>query len=321
MHDLEFLKLEFLKMEGCGNDYVFVDCLKVPLPVDPGHLARVVSNRHTSVGADGLVLILPPRSSDTHAFIRMFNADGTESSMCGTALRCAALWLYQSGHVTELCRLQIGQRIVVAEIGSSFPEQRTGVVTVKLGPPDRQTAADSGHDSPEPGHPQCCDPGMSEDSVSQPFLRRLEVGLECLPPEGRTVFYVSIGNPHVVCFLNSIDGLEISRVGPLIEHDIRFADRTNVDFVQKINRRNALVRVWERGCGETRSCGSGACAVAVAGILAGEFDRSHPVSLSMPGGVLQVYWDASDDLHLTGPVRETFRGAIRVESVSATGNG
>ena len=318
--------LEFLKMEGCGNDYVFVDCLRIPLPVDPGHLARVLSNRHTAVGADGLVLILPPWSSDTHAFIRMFNTDGTESSMCGTALRCAALWLYQSGHVTELSRLQIGQRIVVAEIRSSIAEQRAGVVTVKLGPPDRQTPVGSAHDFPEHDHSKRSDPkrfgpGMSEDSVSEPFLRRLEFELECLPPEGRTVLYVSIGNPHVVCFLNSIEGLEISRVGPLIEHDVRFADRTNVDFVQKIDRRNAMVRVWERGCGETRSCGSGACAVAVAGILAGEFDRSHPVSLRMPGGVLQVYWDVSDDLHLTGPVRETFRGTIRVDSVSATGNG
>jgi diaminopimelate epimerase len=308
MHDIAFLK-----MDGCGNDYVFVDCLSAPLAVDPSRLAKVVSDRNTGVGSDGLVLILPPRSADAQASMRMFNADGTESAMCGNALRCLALWLHQSGHVTDSCRIDIGSRVVLAEIRSSFSEQRAGVVSVVLGPPDQISPEQKSSVRSVSGYLDEAGNSGPASSPRTPFLRTMELLPPGLLPEASTLLQVAVGNPHVVCFLKNIADLDLRRIGPIIEHDVRFPDRTNVNFVQKIDRRSAFVRVWERGCGETRACGSGACAVAVAGISTGEFDSGQPVKLTMPGGVLQVQWEASDNLRLTGPAREAFRGTIRID--------
>lgn len=288
--------LSFIKMHGCGNDYVYVDCFSQSPPADPCTLARRISNRHTSVGSDGLILMLPPASADADAQMRMFNSDGTEGAMCGNALRCFAMWLHQSGHAKfrmgtsgETCRIAMQGRIVEAIIHMSDAEHRTAIVSIRMGPPVAQSAGADGQNS----------------DTSTVVLNDVVI-------EGRAAqaIRVSMGNPHAVVFVKDLDQLDFTTAGPAIETHPQFPDRTNVEFVQPLDSGHARVRVWERGSGETMACGSGACAVVVAGIAEGHFRQGHPVTIEMRGGDLRITRTPDGDVLLQGPAVETFRGVL-----------
>jgi diaminopimelate epimerase len=268
--------MRFTKMHGLGNDYVYVDGFRDEVPKDPAAVARRVSDRHFGIGADGLILILPSDVAD--ARMRMFNADGSESEMCGNGLRCVAKYVHDHG-IAQRDKLQIQTGRGVLSVALEIENGVAARVTVDMGEPILQAS-----DIPTtlPGNP--------------PVNAPLVVG-------GQTfaATCVSMGNPHVVIF----DDLKFTDThGPLIEVAPEFPRRVNVHFVQVHSRGEVTMRTWERGSGITQACGTGACAVCVAGVLSGRTDN-HLLA-HLPGGDLNLKWNGH--VFMTGPATEVFRG-------------
>lgn len=272
----------FTKMQGAGNDYIYVDCFSQPIPSDPAALARAVSDRHFGVGADGLILICPVEGAD--AEMRMFNADGSYSEMCGNGIRCVAKFVHDHG-------IAVRDQLKITSAGKPFLldlELRAGKVErvrVDMGEP---ILTSSQIPTTLPGDPP----------VDAPF----EIA-------GRTlaVTCVSMGNPHCVTYVDIATDELVLGVGPKIETDPRFPKRTNVEFIEVLNRETVRQRTWERGSGETLACGTGACAVCVAGVLTGRTERR--ITSKLLGGNLQLEWDeATNHVYMTGPAAEVFTG-------------
>lgn len=279
--------MRFTKMQGCGNDYVYVDCFRNPIPRDPGDLSRAVSDRHFGIGGDGLILICPSDKSD--ARMRMFNADGSEAEMCGNGIRCVAKYVYDHGLVRK-------PRLTV--------ETGRGVLTLDLelsGGLVRQVRVDMGEPILEAAMVPTTLPGNSSNRGAA-----VNVPLE-VPGRTFAVTCVSMGNPHCIIYVDAITDEMVLGAGPKVEKHPAFPRRTNVEFV-KVNRRDDVtLRVWERGSGETLACGTGACAVAVAGVLTGRTQRR--VMAHLPGGKLDLDWSEKDNhVYMTGPAVEVFSG-------------
>lgn len=274
--------MRFTKMQGAGNDYVYVDCFQEKVPHDVAKLAIAIADRHFGVGGDGLILIGPSERAD--ARMRMFNADGSESEMCGNGLRCVAKYVYDHGIATKpLLRIETGRGILQAAIEAK--DGKAQRVRLDMGEPILDG----------PLIPTTL-PGQPPQEVP------LTVGEVTLP-----VTCVSMGNPHCVAFVEAITDQHVLGWGPKIEHHPAFPKRVNAEFVTVQSRTEATMRVWERGSGETLACGTGACAVAVAGILTGRFDRT--VLIHLLGGDLEIEWSAADGhVYLTGPAVEVFSG-------------
>ena len=273
--------MRFTKMHGAGNDYVYVNCFDEAVRQDVPSLARAVSDRHTGIGADGLILICPSEVAD--ARMRMWNADGSEAEMCGNGVRCVAKYVYEHGIVNrDELSIETGKGILTLALDVEHGKVKQ--VRVNMGAPILRSA-----DIPTtlPGDP--------------PVDARLDVA-------GRQVQVtcVSMGNPHCVTFLDEPTDDWVLGVGPQIERHEAFPNRTNAEFVQVISPREIVMRVWERGTGETQACGSGACAAVVAGVLTGRTGRE--VVAHLPGGELTLRWSESDDIYLTGPAVEVFSG-------------
>lgn len=293
--------IPFIKMHGCGNDYVFLDCFSNPVPQDPSALAVTISDRNRGVGADGLVLMLPSDTPRAVARMRMFNADGSEGSLCGNALRCMAMWLHQSGiSGAEFCIVMM-DRLMPVWILDSKLQDRVANVRIEVGPPIVQNPSAAGR----------------AKFISHVDLRNLR-----LPELTHRPLFVSMGNPHTVLFVSSLNEVDFFALGPAIECHPEFPNRTNVEFVEIEHNAAekssaAKVRVWERGSGETMACGSGACAVAVAGMASHLVSDSVPVKIAMRGGDLVVDWNEFNSVFLEGPAEESFRGYFpEVSSIS-----
>ncbi len=273
--------MRFTKMHGAGNDYVYVDCFAEPIPHDPAALARAVSDRHRGIGGDGLILICPSEIADVR--MRMFNADGSESEMCGNGVRCVAKYTYDHNlSLKEELRIETGRGVLTLQL---YPENgRVERVRVNMGQPIL-----TGPEIPTtlPGNP--------------PVNASLDVA-------GRTleVTCVSMGNPHCVTFVDQLTDEWVLGVGPKIETHPAFPRRVNAEFIQIVSPTEFNMRVWERGSGETQACGTGACAAAVAGVLAGLTERK--VLAHLPGGDLELEWAASGEVFMTGPATEIFSG-------------
>jgi diaminopimelate epimerase len=274
--------MRFTKMHGAGNDYVYVDCFAEPLPADVPALARALSDRHFGVGGDGLILICPAEQAD--AEMRMYNADGSYSENCGNALRCVAKYLYDHGLARrDPLRILTGGRVMTTAL--EVVDGRVQRVQVDMGEPILRSAEIP---TTLPGDP--------------PIDAELSAG-------GRAfrATCVSLGNPHCVLFVDELSDDLVLRIGPLIERDPRFPRRVNVEFVAVVDRQTVRQRTWERGAGETLACGTGACAVAVAGVLTGRTDRR--VKVQLLGGDLDIEWREADNrLLMTGPAAEVFHG-------------
>ncbi len=275
--------MRFTKMHGAGNDYVYINCFEERFPADVAALAIEVSNRHFGIGGDGLVLICPSEVAD--ARMRMFNADGSEAEMCGNAVRCVAKYLYDHGIVRrEAFTIETGRGVLtlLCEVDNGRVRQ----VRVNMGAPILKSA-----DIPTtlPGDP--------------PIRQKLSAA-------GREfeVTCVSMGNPHCVTFVDEINDDWVLRVGPAVERHSAFPRRTNAEFIQVVSPTEFRMRVWERGSGETLACGTGACASAVAGVLAGRTQRQ--VTAHLRGGDLHLEWAASGEVFLTGPATEVFSGVF-----------
>ena len=289
--------IPFIKMHGCGNDYVFLDCFSNPVPKDPCALAVSISDRNRGVGGDGLVLMMPSESGRAAAVMRMFNADGSEGSLCGNALRCMAMWLHHSGRSGREFEIAMGNRLMPVSIPDSDVHNRVARVRIEVGPPIVQNPLAAGR---------------------LRFIRDIHFSDLCLPQLVHPPQFVSMGNPHAILFVHSLDEVEFNTLGPAIECHRAFPDRTNVEFVEipkadSTQPSAAKVRVWERGSGETMACGSGACAVAVAGLACGLFLEGVAIQISMRGGILAIEWDQADDIFLEGPAEESFRGLFPAE--------
>jgi diaminopimelate epimerase len=275
--------MRFTKMQGAGNDYVYVDCFRSPMPHDPAGLSRAISNRHFGVGSDGLILICPSDKAD--ARMRMFNADGSEAEMCGNGIRCVAKFLYDHGLVQKSAMaIETGRGVLKLDL-----EVRSGSVAevqVDMGEPILTAA-------------RIPTTLQGDPPVSVP-LQVLNANFE--------VTCVSMGNPHCVTFLSAPpDDSLVLGYGPKIEIHSAFPARTNAEFVYVRSPQDVIVRVWERGSGETLACGTGACAAAVAGVLTGRTERR--IVAHLPGGDLRLHWSQTDNhVYLSGPAVEVFSG-------------
>jgi diaminopimelate epimerase len=272
--------MRFTKMQGAGNDYVYVDCVRQPLPADPAALAIKIADRHFGVGGDGLILICPSDVAD--ARMRMFNADGSEAEMCGNGVRCVAKFVYDHGIAKKpLLRIETGRGVLSLEL--EIENDKVQRVCVDMGEPILEAAKIP---TTLPGNPP------------------IEASLAAY---GLKITCVSMGNPHCVTFVEEITDHLVLGVGPKVEKDPVFPRRTNVEFV-KVNRPNDItMRVWERGSGETLACGTGACAVCVAGVLTKRTERR--ITAHLPGGDLLLHWSEKDNhVYMTGPAAEVFTG-------------
>ena len=279
--------MHFTKMHGAGNDYIYVDCFAEALPRDIPALARRMSERRFGVGADGLILICPSDRAD--AEMRMFNADGSPAEMCGNGIRCVAKYLYDHGvRRRDSLQIESAGRIFTLEL-----EIARGVVDrvrVDMGQPilipeqiPTKLRASSGPEQPV---------------VDVPIaIGDRELRVTC----------VSMGNPHCVVFVDQPGDDLVLGIGPRLETASQFPNRTNVEFAKVLNGRELEQRTWERGSGETLACGTGACAVCVAGVLTGRTGRE--VKIRLRGGDLEIEWrEADNHVYMTGPAVEVFSG-------------
>lgn len=264
-------QIKFTKMHGAGNDYIYINTMEYPLE-HPGELAIRWSASHTGIGSDGLVLL---GSSEVADFsMRIFNADGSEALMCGNASRCIGKYVYEAG-LTRKQNIQLETRSGIKALQLIVQHETVNEVTVDM---DR--------------------PGVGERAVELEVAGETYVG---------TV--ISMGNPHLVIFVEDINKVQLSVVGPLLENHAMFPNRTNVEFVQQVSADKVRMRVWERGSGITQACGTGACATAVAGVINGKTGRS--VQVLMDGGPLHIRWDEdSDRVFMTGDAVRVYEGTI-----------
>jgi diaminopimelate epimerase len=274
--------MRFVKMHGAGNDYVYIDCFQQTPPGEVADLARQMSDRHTGVGGDGIVLIMPSEQAPVR--MRMFNADGSEAEMCGNALRCVAKYAAEQQLVTgDRFPIETGAGVLSVEIVERNGN-RVDLVRVNMGRPILEAER----------IPTTLAGNPPQDVT-------LEVGDEAL-----VVTCVSMGNPHCVTFVDEITDEQVLGLGPQVEVHPAFPKRINVEFIKVRSSSEFDMRVWERGSGETMACGTGACAAAVAGALTGRLDRRTTAHLR--GGDLMLEWTAGGDVLMTGPAAEVFRG-------------
>ena len=278
--------MRFTKMYGAGNDYVYVDCFSEKVPDNLPQLARRVSDRHFGVGGDGLILIHPSDVAD--ARMQMFNADGSEAEMCGNGVRCVAKYVHDHGHAKS--------KNLVIETGA-------GVLSLELEIIDglaKQITVDMGEPILRPDRipTTLADPAATEPVVDAALsIDGKELALTC----------VSMGNPHCITYVERLSDDWVLGLGPKIERDSHFPNRVNAEFVEIISDGEIRMRVWERGSGETLACGTGACAVCVAGVLSGRTGRE--ILAHLPGGDLRLAWrEDTNHVFMTGPAEEVFSG-------------
>jgi diaminopimelate epimerase len=279
--------MRFTKMQGAGNDYIYVNCFEEPLPNDPAELARKISDRHFGVGGDGLILICPSTVAD--ARMRMFNADGSESEMCGNGVRCVAKYVYDHG----LCRrptlrIETGRGVLTLEL--EITDQKVRRARVDMGEPILDP---SQVPTTLPGNPAAIGGAAADVDLN---LRGRRLKATC----------VSMGNPHCITFVDSLSDEWVLSIGPRVETNRHFPRRVNAEFVEVVSPAEVRMRVWERGSGETLACGTGACAVCVAGVLTGRTQRKLLVRL--PGGELELEWASDNHVYMTGEAVEVFSG-------------
>lgn len=274
--------IEFTKMHGAGNDYVYVDCFRQDVPDRLPELAQRVADRHKGIGGDGLILIRPSEIAD--ARMQMFNADGSEAEMCGNGIRCVAKYIYDHG-INDKQSLAIETGAGILALDLVVENAMVSRVKVAMGQP-RVAPVEIPIELP------------GEKIVDHPFeVAGTTFNITC----------VSMGNPHCVIFVDELTDDLVFNYGPKIECDPRFPKRTNVEFVKVISRGEVRQRTWERGSGETQACGTGASAVCVAGVLTGRTD--HFIVNHLLGGTLELEWDKdSNEVYMTGPAEEVYSG-------------
>lgn len=289
--------MKFTKMQGCGNDYIYVNGFTEKIPQEEKtELVRHISDRHFGIGGDGVIFINP--SSEADFEMEMYNADGSRAEMCGNGIRCVAKYVYDKGLTdkTDISVISCGQ---IKYLQLFLKEGRVDTVRVNMGAPELRperipvTVAEAGM------------PLEKERIVNAPIIvQGKEYKMTC----------VSMGNPHAVIFLEDVTNLEIEQIGPYFENHERFPKRINTEFVKVLDKKTVQMRVWERGTGETLACGTGCCATVVACILNGLTDEK--VTVKLLGGEIEIEWDREANLvYMTGPAVTVFEGEYDVPAV------
>ena len=276
--------MRFTKMQGLGNDYVYVNCMEEKVE-NPSEAAKRVSDRHFGIGSDGLILICPSEKADFE--MAMYNADGSRSEMCGNGIRCVAKYVYANA-LTDKTSISVETLGGIKYLDLTVEDGKVSLVRVDMGRPE-----------------------FRADQI--PIICEAEVIDEPIVVDGMEyrITGVSMGNPHAVVFLEDLEGLDIEKIGPKFENHERFPKRINTEFVRVIDRGMIEMRVWERGSGETLACGTGACAAAAASILNGLAERR--VTVKLRGGSLTVEWDEeSGKIYMTGPAEVVFDGETKL---------
>ncbi len=274
--------IKFTKMHGIGNDYIYIDAHKTPLK-SPEKMAVKMSDRHFGIGGDGLILIMKSEKADFR--MRMFNADGSEAEMCGNGIRCFAKYVYDHG-LTKNKSISVETPAGIKALDLRIKNQKVDSVRVEMGEPILQRER----------IPMKGNPGMVIDETLT-----LDDGVKF------RITAVSMGNPHVIIYVEDVKNFPVEKYGPMIENHNLFPNRTNVEFVQILGENEVIQRTWERGSGETMACGTGASAVTVAGLLTRRTQRNLLVHLS--GGDLETEWrEDNNQVYITGPAVEVFQG-------------
>ena len=278
--------LKFTKMEGLGNDYVYVDAINQTIE-NPSELSKKVSDRHFGIGSDGLILI---SKSDIADFkMNIYNPDGSEAEMCGNGIRCLAKFVYDK-KMTNKTSITVETLSGIKTLDLKIEKGKVSLVTVDMGEPildaDKIPVIN----------------GFKEKSLNGIDFINVKVEL-------KKFTCVSMGNPHAICFIDNINNIDIAKIGPIIENNKCFPNKTNVEFIEIISKNEINMRVWERGTGETLACGTGACASVIASILNGYTDRK--VTVNLLGGKLEILWNKEDNhVYMKGPARTVYEGEI-----------
>ena len=278
--------MKFTKMQGIGNDYVYVNCFEETV-ADPERVSEIISDRHFGIGADGLVLIMPSDKADFR--MRMFNADGSEGNMCGNATRCIGKFVYDN-HLTDKTSITLETRSGIKKL-TLYPENgKVKTVLVDMGKAVLKPA-----DIPM---------NVSGDTfINKPIT-----------VDGKEVFItaVSMGNPHAVTYVDDVDSLELEKIGPSFENHPLFPERVNTEFIKILDESTMQMRVWERGAGETWACGTGACAATAASVLNGYFPHDKEITVKLRGGDLFITYKSDGTVLMRGPAETVFTGEIDV---------
>jgi diaminopimelate epimerase len=275
------MSMPFTKMEGLGNDYVYLDGSRVEVE-DPQALARAMSDRNFGIGSDGLILILPSDVADIR--MEMYNADGSRSEMCGNGLRCVGFYARKHGLVEHAKMVvETGAGLLPLEVVEETSE-KSALVRIELGVPRLE---------------------REQIPMSGAAGRVVEEPIE-LDGETFRITAVSMGNPHAVAFVENAADFPLERFGPVLENHPLFPNRVNAEFVEVRSETEVVQRTWERGTGETLACGTGAAAVTVAGLLTGR--TASPLTIHLKGGDLKLEWDGEGPVIQTGPATIVFNG-------------
>ena len=277
--------MEFTKMQGCGNDYVYVNGFENKID-NPNKLSEIVSDRHFGIGSDGLIVINPSEKADFK--MSMYNADGSEGKMCGNGIRCVAKYVYDN-KMTDKTTITVETLSGIKTLELNVKNDKVETVKVDMGTPillpkDVPVVSDK------------------DKVVDEPIV---------IDDKEYRITCVSMGNPHAITFIENTDDLEIETIGPKFENNPIFPDRVNTEFIQVLDRNTVKMRVWERGSGETFACGTGACATVVACVLNGLTDDK--VTVKLLGGDLFIEYNREENtVYMTGPAKVSFTGKIEV---------
>lgn len=275
--------MKFTKMQGIGNDYVYVNCFEETV-IDPSAVAKYVSDRHFGIGSDGLILIKPSEEADCE--MDMYNMDGSQGAMCGNGIRCVGKYVYDYG-LTDQKEITVETKSGIKALRLTVQDGKVSQVEVDMGEPELA--------------PEKIPVLLEGETV---IGREVRVGEQTY-----RITCVSMGNPHCVTMVEEVRGLDLAKIGPAFENHAMFPDRVNTEFIRVLDRKNIEMRVWERGSGETLACGTGACAVAVACALNGWTEEE--VTVHLLGGDLRIRWDRETNrVFMTGPAVTVFEGEI-----------
>lgn len=274
----------FFKMQGLGNDYVYIDCINGKEPIDIKNLTNRLSNRHFGVGSDGLILLCKSKVADLK--MRMFNSDGSEAQMCGNGIRCVAKLAYELGLICG--------EITTIETLSGIKTLKLNIVKGKV----KTVEVDMGEPILEATKIPVSSGAKIEDKKIKVEVETKDRKIE--------LTCVSMGNPHAVTFVDDIKKIKVAEYGPILENSDIFPEKANIEFVEVVDKNNIKMRVWERGSGETLACGTGACSSVVASSLNGYTDRK--VNVQLLGGNLEIEWKPNNHVHMTGPAVTVFKG-------------
>ena len=277
--------IKFTKMEGLGNDYVYIDCTRMDENqiIEISKLSKKISDRHFGVGSDGLILICKSEIADFK--MKMFNSDGSEAEMCGNGIRCVGKFVYDKG-LTQKENITVETLAGIKKLKFNIQENKVNTVVVDMGKPI-----------------------LDAKLIPVIFNKSPVIDLKIKAIDKEFKFTcVSMGNPHAVAVVDDVDNFDIEKYGPILEKDEHFPKKANIEFIQIIDKNNVKMRVWERGAGETLACGTGACAVCVSTTLNKLVNEKEFINIHLLGGILKIKWD--DTIYMEGPAKIVFEGSI-----------